>query len=367
MPILHGDDTPIALLLFLISIPLAISNTDGIIPVMQLGSLKIFCDVARHRSFSQAAKANKITQSAVSQAISQLEKRMRVLLVDRSTRPLQLTPLGQAYFEGCKTLLEQYASLETRICRGQVEITGSVNVAAIYSVGLVDMNQFVHRFRAQFPRAEIHVDYAHPERVYEKVLDGSADLGLVSFPRKSPELTAVPWREEEMVVVCAPTHRLARLASVRWADLRGEKFIQFERNLPIRRKLDRWLRDANVTVEVEAEFDNIETIKQAVVADTGVAILPAPTLRAEVEAGRLAAIPFAGGNVVRPLGAIHRRRTPLSPAAREFLALLQSPSTACCGGNHATPPEPSADSNSHSSHANGRGKVGRSSKRTVGS
>src|SRR4051794_31332998 len=103
---------------------------------MQFESLQVFCDVVRLRSFSQAAAVHGVTQSAVSQIVSQLEQRMEVQLVDRSRRPLQLTALGQSYYEGCKNLLEQYAELEASIRSARVEVTGRVEVAAIYSVGL---------------------------------------------------------------------------------------------------------------------------------------------------------------------------------------------------------------------------------------
>ena len=93
---------------------------------MQLASLKVFCDVARHRSFSLAAQANELTQSAVSHIVSQLERRMDVQLVDRSTRPLQLTTLGQTYFEGCRALLDQYDELESGIRKAQCELAGVV-------------------------------------------------------------------------------------------------------------------------------------------------------------------------------------------------------------------------------------------------
>src|SRR5262245_58623030 len=132
---------------------------------MQLGSLKIFCDVARHRSFSQAAQANDVTQSAVSQTILHLEEDIQVQLIDRSTRPLTLTPLGQTYYDGCKTLLEQYAELEAAIKTSQAEVGGDVKVAAIYSVGLGDMGQYVRRFQAELPDAKVHIEYLHPNRV----------------------------------------------------------------------------------------------------------------------------------------------------------------------------------------------------------
>ena len=294
---------------------------------MQMSALKVFCDVARQRSFSQAAQVWGITQSAVSQIVSQMEKRMQVQLVDRSTRPLQLTALGQTYYEGCKSLLEQYAELEASIRSAQAEIAGIVQVAAIYSVGLGDMGQYVQRFTADWPHAQVHIDYLHPDRVYERVLDGTADLGLVSFPGKTPKLEALPWREEMMALACAPTHPLARQASASLKELRGQKYIHFDRNLVIRRKVDRFLKEEGIAVEVVLEFDNIENIKQAVAIGAGVALLPEPTLRREVKARTLVAVALVDCRLTRPLGIIHRRRPKLSAAARRFLEVLREAET----------------------------------------
>src|SRR5438067_372145 len=103
---------------------------------MQFESLKVFCDVARCRSFSQAAQANGRSQSAVSQIVLQLEKRLGVQLVNRATRPLQLTPLGKKYYDGCKGLVDQYLELEAGLRAAQEQLAATVRVAAIYSVGL---------------------------------------------------------------------------------------------------------------------------------------------------------------------------------------------------------------------------------------
>src|SRR5204862_2278950 len=100
-------------------------------------------------------------------------------------------------------LAERYQVLEAGIRNARVEIGGKVMVAAIYSVGLSDMGQYVQRFQAEYAKAQVHIDYLHPDRVYEQVLNGSADLGLVSFPKKVSELAAITWREEQMVLVCA--------------------------------------------------------------------------------------------------------------------------------------------------------------------
>src|SRR5438034_232475 len=113
---------------------------------MQFESLKIFCDVARHRSFSLAAAANEVTQSAASQVVLQLERRLGVQLIDRSTRPLQLTPQGRLYYDGCKGLVEQYLEVEAAVRKLQMKLAATVQVAAIYSVGLGDMSLYVQRF-----------------------------------------------------------------------------------------------------------------------------------------------------------------------------------------------------------------------------
>lgn len=305
---------------------------------MQMESLKIFCDVARHRSFSHAAELHDITQSAVSQIVSQLEKRMKVQLIDRSTRPLQLTPLGVAYCEGCQTLLDQYDELEGRIRSAQVEISGTVTVAAIYSVSLSDMGQYVQRFQAELPKATVHIDYLHPDRVYERVQDGTADLGLVSYPRKTPNLSAVPWREEAMVLACPPAHPLASRLALPMNELQGQAYVHFDKNLTVRRRVDRFLRSQGVEVNVVAEFDSIENIKQAVSIGAGVAILPEPTVRREVKARTLVAIPLYDCRFTRPLAIIYRRGQRQSPAAKRFLEMLlaSEPAHPRVNGTHRT-------------------------------
>lgn len=333
---------------------------------MHLESLKVFCDVVRYRSFSQAAQANLLTQSAASQIVLQLEKRLDVRLIDRSTRPLQLTPLGQVYYDGCKDLYDQYIELEGSIRRAQGELASTVQVAAIYSVGLGDMGLYVERFARQQPGSRVHIEYLHPDRVYEKVLAGTADLGLVSFPRPSRKLATLTWRDEPMVVTCAPGHALARQPVVYPNQLNGQKFIGFDRELIIRREVDRYLRDLSVVPEVVLEFDNIENIKKAVELSAGMALLPEPTLRHEVEAGTLVAVPLAGSQLVRPLGIIHRRHHKLGANAQRFIDLLRQAEEA--PANHSEGKEKATGKRTQSrvngSHRSRNG-TSRGSKRTV--
>jgi DNA-binding transcriptional LysR family regulator len=182
----------------------------------------------------------------------------------------------------------------------------------------------IERFKEQYPEAEVRVKYMHPTEVLRRVHDLSAELGLISFPRKWPELKVIPWREEEMVLAVNPDHPLAGRSMVDVEDLDGEKFVNFDAQLSIRRAIDQFLRRQRVQVDTAAEFDNIENIKGAVEDQVGVAILPRPTLAHEVKAGTLVAIPFARPEFMRPLAIIHRKSGQLGLAATRFLKLLTS-------------------------------------------
>jgi DNA-binding transcriptional LysR family regulator len=332
---------------------------------MQLEAIKIFCDIASFRSFSKAAAANELSQPAVSRVVHQLESRLGGQLIDRSRRPLELTPMGQTYYEGCKRLLEQYLELEASILHARAQLALTVHVAAIYSVGLGDMGEYIERFESRHPHIKIHIDYLHPDQVYERTLDGSADFGLVSFPRKMRELTILPWREEEMVVACPPHHPLAGQTSLPPTALEGQKYVAFDKGLGIRREVDRFLREHGVTVDVALEFDNIENIKKGIEVGRGLAFLPEPMLRQEVRVGTLRAIPLQGHRLVRPLGIIYRRRQQLGSAAGDFITLLQSngltsPPDAVGGSSGSGPAQGHSP---HDGHTNGATRPRR--KRTV--
>jgi DNA-binding transcriptional LysR family regulator len=297
---------------------------------MHLEALKIFCDVVRWASFSRGAAENQISQSTASQAVHQLERRIGVKLIDRSKRPLVLTPHGKVYYEGCKELVGRYLEVESRVkaLEDEHNVIGTVGVASIYSVGLHHMSRYVQRFGELYPGASVRLEYLHPTRVVESVCAEGAELGLISYPRKWPDLTVIPWREEEMVLAVHPSHRFANLSSVGVRQLGGEALVSFDADLPIRRALDRFLRHHDVHMKVALEFDNIENIKRAVEIPAGVALLPEPTLAREVKAGTLVAVRIVeqdpAHHLTRPVAIIHRRGPTLGLTASRFLKLLTS-------------------------------------------
>src|SRR5882762_7386341 len=228
---------------------------------MHLKSLKVFCDVVGRRSFSRAASENGMSQSGASQIVNALEEHLGVKLFDRTKRPFVLTPEGEVYYEGCRKLVQRYFALEEEVRTLHEEVAGRVSIASIYSIGLSHMNRFVQRFLRDYPKANVRVQYQHPRRVYELVESDQVDLGLVSYPRSSRTIKATAWREEPMVVVCAPSNRLAQRREVSLSELHGCDMVGFDPNLEIRQEIDRALADSGAEVRVAMEFDNTETIK----------------------------------------------------------------------------------------------------------
>ena len=290
---------------------------------MQIDTLKVYCDVVRLRSFSRGAEANNVLQATASLTVQRLEKHLGVNLIDRSCRPWKLTREGRIFYDGCRRMLDDYHALESEVRGGQVDTHAVVRVAAIYSVNLHAMSRCVRQFNELWPQAHVELEYLHPARVWERVLHDEVDVGIISFPQHRRDLTLIPWRGEPMVMACHPEHRLARRSKIAVRELAGEPFVGFDPDLVIRKRIDAFLREHGVEARVTLTFDNIEAVKRAVEAGTGVAILPRPTLEHELQAGTLAAVPLAGLNFVRPLGIIYRRGRRLAPTTESFIALLQ--------------------------------------------
>src|SRR5256885_1467839 len=290
---------------------------------VHLETLRLYCDVVRLRSFSRGAEQNFVSQSAASQAVQQLETELGVALIDRTRRPFVVTPQGQAFYEACRAIRESWEKAKAEVAAVKARVDGTVRVAAIYSVGLHDVSRHMQRFMSLYPEARVQLECLHPHKVVEAVRDGEADVGIMSYPPADRALSMVPLRSEPMAFVCHPNHRLARRRVVAPADLGGETFIAFDAGLTIRKAIDKALRQHNVRVNTVMEFDNIETIKQAIIIAAGVSILPRHAVQNEASIRTLAVVPLGIPHLVRPVGLIHRRGKPLTPTVERFIQLLR--------------------------------------------
>jgi DNA-binding transcriptional LysR family regulator len=290
---------------------------------MQIESLKMFCDLAETESFTKAAQINEVTQSAVSQQISSLERMFKSLLIERSKKKFRLTREGQVLYDYSKQIIQTYEGLQSKLQEIKDIVSGTIRVTTIYSIGLHDLPPYIKRFLKSYPTVNVHVEYRRANQVYEDVLSNVVDLGLVAYPTKDSKLETISLRKDPMVLICHPQHPFAKLKGLKLKAVAGQKFIGFEPDIPTRKAIDKILKENGVEVDNVMEFDNVETVKRAVEINAGVSIVPQATIIQEVAKQTLVQVPFEDVDLHRPLAAIYKKNKVLSPAMKQFIALLK--------------------------------------------
>lgn len=290
---------------------------------MQIESLKMFCDLAETKSFTKAAQINGVTQSAVSQQISSLETKFAATLIERSKKKFTLTKEGETLYKYSNQIVQSYDELRHKIQEIQNVVTGAIKVVTIYSIGLHELPPYLKKFLKKHPTVNVSVEYRRATQLYEDIISGMADIGLVAYPQKDPRLQVTSLAEDMLVLICHPEHPLAQKPRVKLSEIVSHKFIAFEPDIPTRRAIDKILRDRNVEVDHAMEFDNIETVKRAVEIDAGISIVPRSPVSQEVAKKTIAMVEIEDEQFYRPLAAVHKKNKVLSPAMKEFLALLK--------------------------------------------
>jgi DNA-binding transcriptional LysR family regulator len=291
---------------------------------MNLVVLKTFCDLVDAGSFSKAAEANYVSQSAVSQQLAKLERELSTQLISRGGGLVAPTEAGKAFYAGAKAILRRYEQLLGEVKSAAHAVRGVLRVGTIYSVGFYLLEPYVRRFLQAHPEVNLHVDYTSWTRIYAAVVSGEMDLGVVAYPERHRSIEIIPFAREELGLVCSPKHRLARKHKVEPAELSGENFVAFQENIPTRRYIDRMLKRYGLEVNIVSEFDNTELLKRAVEINAGVSILPGDNVQREVDRGDLAYAAFTDSEGwVRPLGILRRRGKAPGLAERMFLSILR--------------------------------------------
>lgn len=289
---------------------------------MQLDAMRLFCAIVETGSFTRGAARNFISQSAASQQVRALEERFGQALLERGPARVRPTPAGTAAYQAFREILDRFANLEQQLQELGHAVAGTIRVATVYSVGLHELPPFVKRFLQLYPQCRVDVEYHRTDRIYDTVAQGLFDIGIVAYPSESRRLAVMQMAPDELVLIVPPGHPLSARAEVRAQDLQNSRFVAFTRDIPTRKALDRLLHRHGVDVELAMELDNIETIKRSVEAELGISIVPRRAVQREVESGSLVAVSIAGEGFWRPVGIVHRRGHPFSPALQRLVALL---------------------------------------------
>ena len=290
---------------------------------MLITSLKVFCDLIETQSFSKTAVLNSVTQSAVSQQLKSIEKRQGKQLIERvEKRRLTLTAEGEIFYSYARDIVRRYEEMEHRIQALGGVVSGTVRLASIYSVGMLELTPFLKTYLKAYPRVNFRLQYDQVQKIYDDVANGEVDLGIVPYPRTQRNVDVMPFTQDKMVVTMHPDHELASQDAFVPQELSKYPLVLFTPETPTRRAIDQFLKKHKIRPDIVMELDHIAPIKHAVEVDIGISILPLNAIEQELARKTLAHLHFVERDFDRPLGILFRKGRSLSIATQKLLDIL---------------------------------------------
>lgn len=272
-----------------------------------LRQLEVFLATAFHENLTRAAASLAMSQSAASSALKDLESQFDVQLFDRVGKRLQLNELGESIRPRAEALLEQARSLETALARHQD--IGHLKVGATLSIGNYLAVEIMARYMGEQAGARVELEVANTETIVRKVANFELDLGLIEGESRHPDLEMLHWRDDELVVFCAPNHPLAGKPWLTDDDLLSAAWIVREPGSGTRQHFEWAMHGLLPELNIKLELQHTEAIKRAVEAGLGVGCLSEITLVDAFERGRLVPLPVPHRDFHRRFYfALHRQK-----------------------------------------------------------
>lgn len=291
---------------------------------MNLTQLKLFAEIASELSFVKVAKQNHISQPAVSVHIKKLEDALGQKLLTRNTQGTQLTPEGLLILEDVKSILQLCDNLKIRSNYSQGVLEGNIRVAAIHSVGMYEIGDFLASFMKAYPKVKIHLEFRHSEEIYDLLYSEKIDVGVVAYPEKRTRIKSIPYTNDELVLITPLSHRFAHKKQLSIKQLEGEAFIAFDESIPTRVAIDKVMAKYNVAVDIRMTNNNVFTLKKAVEAGVGLALVPSASVVEELRRGTLKSIKLSDVSMTRPLSLVHLSKMKPNTPTQTFIEQLLS-------------------------------------------
>jgi DNA-binding transcriptional LysR family regulator len=287
--------------------------------------LQVFYTVAKQLSFTKAAEQLFMTQPAVTFQVKQLEEHFSTRLFERSHGKISLTPAGRLVMEYAEKILGVSEELEKRMSELTGAVGGPLLLGASTTVAEFILPQILGEFKARYPQVQAHMSVANSETIENRVADHTLDLGLIESPAHLPSVQAEVVCEDELVLICAPGHRLANARSVTPNQIVGEPFVSREVGSGTREFTDQYLRNCRVSPEdlnIVMELGSPEAIKGVVETGLGVAIMSRTRVAKERKLGLLTPVPLEP-RLIRTFSLVYPRekfRSQLLTTFSEFAA-----------------------------------------------
>lgn len=300
--------------------------------------LQVFHAVARHLSFTKAAETLFMTQPAVTFQIKQLEEQFNARLFERGHGQISLTESGHMVLDYAERILGLSAEMEARLKDVNGNMVGPLLIGASMTIADYLLPQVLGAFNARYPSVAPRLRVANSEAVQQQVADHSLDIGFIESDSLLPSLVTEFVCEDELLVVCAPSHPLARLGRIAPELLTQHAYMSREPGSGTREVCDNYLQRQGIAADLlqpVMELGSPEALKGLVSTGTGFAIMSRSTVIKEARMGLLVGIPLAP-RLVRSLALVYSKQKFHSRCfeafvgfAKERLAALQPWKDAC--------------------------------------
>ncbi|HEX6003317.1 MAG TPA: LysR family transcriptional regulator [Burkholderiales bacterium] len=257
--------------------------------------LQVFYTVAKQLSFTKAAEQLFMTQPAVTFQVKQLEEHFSTRLFERSHGRIALTPAGRLVMEYAERILGISEELDQRVAELTGAVSGRLLLGASTTVAEFILPQILGEFKARYPQVQAHMSVANSETIENRVGEHALDIGIIESPAHLPSVESEAVCEDELVLICAPGHRLAAAGSVKPQEILGEPFVSREVGSGTREFTDQYLRNCKVAPEdlnIVMELGSPEAIKGVVETGVGVAIISRTRVTKERKLGLLCPVPL---------------------------------------------------------------------------
>jgi DNA-binding transcriptional LysR family regulator len=279
-----------------------------------LKQLRAFCAVARQRSFAGAAAELHLTPPAITMQIKELESVVGLPLFDRGTKAATLTTSGEYMLVYARRVLATLKEAEDAMARLRGAETGRITIGMV-STAKYFLPRLLAKFRAEHRGVEMQLAVGNREQLVRQLHDNEVDLAVMGRPPRELDTRAEPFAVQPHAVVASPEHPLAKRHDVAPAELGGEEFIVREQGSGTRAAMEHFFRENHIAPPQVMEMTSNETIKQAVIANMGLAFLSLHTCGLELATRQLVVLDVTGLPLMRRWHIVNVRGKPLSPAA----------------------------------------------------
>lgn len=236
--------------------------------------LQAFSLTAKLESFTKAAKAMHLTQSALSQLVRELEQSMGVKLFDRTTRQLALTQVGVEFLASSNRILTDLDHARTNVNKWLAHRTGKVVIAAPLVLSSTYLAKVIAGFKSKFPDIELVLKDSLPDEVINQIRNGTADLGVGTLRRTESGLHTQDLFDESMVAIFSSDHALSRIKKLDWKHLEGESLLLPKFGSVFRELSEKGFAAAGISPELFFEANYVGTLIGLAAEGLGIAIVP---------------------------------------------------------------------------------------------